>query len=97
MSLFQPQAQTPLLNPLPPLPKDPSCSNCQQYQVESFELEFLISRSIVSTIALACISRSLRKYGVRKFLFVDQYHGETLQFWDEYIKRINVSLLIAFV
>ncbi|KAK6920550.1 Protein of unknown function DUF3537, partial [Dillenia turbinata] len=140
MSLLRPQAQTPLLNPLPPLPKDPSeiklsasirnlelflkffgfcqynplsfslswlsfiligivtpilvlqfagCSNCQQYQVESFELEFLISQSIVSTIALACISRSLRKYGVRKFLFVDRYHGETLQFRDEYIKRIN--------
>ncbi|KAK6924702.1 Protein of unknown function DUF3537 [Dillenia turbinata] len=139
MSLPRPQSQTPLLNTLPPLPKDPSeiklstsiqnlelflkffgfcqytplsfslswlsfiligivtpilvlqfagCSNCQQYQVESFELEILISQSIVSTIALVCISRSLCKYGVRKFLFVDRYHGETLQFRDEYIKRI---------
>ncbi|KAK2648111.1 hypothetical protein Ddye_015600 [Dipteronia dyeriana] len=65
------------------------CSNCDKYEVRSFELEILISQSIVAAISLLCISHNLRKYGLRKFLFVDRYHGHMTLFLQEYIRKIN--------
>ncbi|KAL5748294.1 hypothetical protein ACOSQ2_025591 [Xanthoceras sorbifolium] len=65
------------------------CFNCEKYEIRTFELEILISQSIVAAISLLCISHNLRKYGVRKFLFVDRYHGHITQFRQEYILRIN--------
>ncbi|KAK1565464.1 hypothetical protein Q3G72_027338 [Acer saccharum] len=65
------------------------CSNCDKYEIRSFELEILISQSIVAAISLLCISHNLRKYGLRKFLFVDRYHGHMTLFRQEYIHKIN--------
>ncbi|GAV68242.1 DUF3537 domain-containing protein [Cephalotus follicularis] len=65
------------------------CSNCDKYDVKSFELEILVSRSLVAVIALICISHNLRKYGVRKFLFVDRFHGSVTQYHQEYVQKIN--------
>lgn len=67
------------------------CSDCERYQIKSFELQILISESFVAAISLLCISHNLRKYGVRRFLFVDRYHGHMTQFREEYIQKINVS------
>ncbi|GMH01171.1 hypothetical protein Nepgr_003010 [Nepenthes gracilis] len=64
-------------------------SNCEKYEVKKFELEILICEAIAAAISLLCISHNLRKYGVRKFLFVDRYHGGLLRFRDAYIKKIN--------
>jgi hypothetical protein len=69
----------------------PRCSDCERYQIKSFELEILVSQSLVAAISLLCISRNLRKYGLRKFLFVDRYHGHRAQFREEYLQKINVS------
>jgi hypothetical protein len=67
------------------------CSNCEKYQIRNFELEILVSESLVAAISLLFISHNLRKYGVRKFLFVDRYHGHVVQFREEYLQKINVS------
>ncbi|XP_065636536.1 uncharacterized protein LOC111985908 isoform X3 [Quercus suber] len=65
------------------------CSDCEKYQIKNFELEILISESLVAAISLLFISHNLRKYGVRKFLFVDRHHGHMTQFREEYIQKIN--------
>lgn len=65
------------------------CSNCEKYQIRNFELEILVSESLVAAISLLFISHNLRKYGVRKFLFVDRYHGHVVQFREEYLQKIN--------
>lgn len=65
------------------------CSDCEKYQIKNFELEILISESLVAAISLLFISHNLRKYGVRKFLFVDRHHGHMTQFLEEYIQKIN--------
>ncbi|XP_044485805.1 uncharacterized protein LOC123211263 isoform X1 [Mangifera indica] len=65
------------------------CSNCEKYEIESFELEILISQSLVAVISLICVSHNLRKYGVRKFLFVDRQHGHLIQFRREYLQKIH--------
>ena len=67
------------------------CANCDKYQIKSFELEILVCESLVATVSLLCTSHNLRKYGIRRFLFVDRYHGQMTQFHDEYILKINVS------
>lgn len=67
------------------------CSNCEKYQIKSFEREILISEALVAAISLLCISHNVRKYGVRRFLFVDKCHGHMTQFRDEYMQKIKVS------
>uniref|UniRef100_A0A5B6YW62 Uncharacterized protein n=1 Tax=Davidia involucrata TaxID=16924 RepID=A0A5B6YW62_DAVIN len=66
-----------------------SCSDCKKYQIKTFELEILISQAILAAVALLCIPHNLRKRGVRKLLFVDRYHGHTIQFRKEYIQKIS--------
>lgn len=67
------------------------CSDCMKYEIKSFELVILISQSLVAAISLLCISHNLRRYGVRRFLFVDRCHGHMSQFRKEYIQKIKVS------
>ncbi|GJV89902.1 putative reverse transcriptase domain-containing protein, partial [Tanacetum coccineum] len=52
-----------------------NCLRCDLYQVKGFELVVVSSHACLAAVALLCLSHNLRKYGVRKFLFVDQYHG----------------------
>jgi hypothetical protein len=56
----------------------------------------LVFQCLVAAISLVCISHNLRKYGFRKFLFVDRYHGHMAQFRDEYVKKINVRKTFLF-
>ncbi|XP_011044193.1 PREDICTED: uncharacterized protein LOC105139455 isoform X1 [Populus euphratica] len=64
-------------------------TDCKKYQIRSFEIQVLVFQCLVAAISLVCISHNLRKYGFRKFLFVDRYHGHMAQFRDEYVKKIN--------
>ncbi|MCD7451080.1 hypothetical protein HAX54_009528 [Datura stramonium] len=66
------------------------CSNCELYQISDFELEVLVCQSVAAAISLLCISHNLRKYRVRKLLFVDRYHGQLSQFSELYLKKIRV-------
>lgn len=60
-----------------------------RYQIKSFELEILVFNSVAASISLLCISHNLRKYGLRKFLFVDRYQGHLSQFRPKYVERIH--------
>ncbi|CAL1405783.1 unnamed protein product [Linum trigynum] len=64
-------------------------STPNMYEIKSFELEILAFQSLVAAFSLLCISHNLRKYGVRKFLFVDRSHGHCTQLDSEYAKKIN--------
>ncbi|XP_043703880.1 uncharacterized protein LOC122653976 [Telopea speciosissima] len=66
-----------------------SCSNCEKYQIYNFELDIIVSQSCLTAVSLGCISHNLRKYGIRKFLFVDRFHGHMLSFRKEYIEMIE--------
>ncbi|KAL8140853.1 hypothetical protein V2J09_006874 [Rumex salicifolius] len=64
-------------------------SDCEKYLVKTFELEILFCSTLVAAVSLLCVSHNLRKYGVRKFLFVDKCHGHSAQYRDQYVKKIN--------
>lgn len=66
-------------------------SNCQNAQIKSFEFDILVSQALLAAASLICLSHNLRKYGIRKFLFVDRYSGHIERFSDQYHKKISVS------
>lgn len=72
------------------------CSDCEQYQINNFELGIVASQVCLAAVSLLCLSHNLRKYGIRKFLFVDRYSGQMSRFRDEYIKQIKVSGFWSF-
>ncbi|KAI3986496.1 hypothetical protein MKX01_037778 [Papaver californicum] len=67
----------------------PASSGCEKYQISKFELDILASKSLLSAISLLCVSHNLRKHGIRKFLFVDRYHGHMDRFRRQYIHMIQ--------
>lgn len=75
----------------------PSCSDCEKYQINRFELNILASQACLAAISLLCISHNLRKYGVRRFLFVDRYQGHMVRFRKEYIELIQVMIPLPVV
>ena len=68
------------------------CSDCEKYQIKEFELDIVVSQACLAAVSLLCLSHNLRKYGIRKFLFVDRYSGQMARFRDEYIRKISVSI-----
>ncbi|KAG2706716.1 hypothetical protein I3760_05G116000 [Carya illinoinensis] len=68
------------------------CSGCEMYQIKAFELDIVASQACLAAVSLLCISHNLRKYGIRKFLFVDRFNGQMSRFHDVYVKQILASL-----
>lgn len=71
-------------------------SNCQNPQIKSFEFDILVSQALLAAASLLCLSHNLRKYGIRKFLFVDRYSGHIERFSNQYHKKISVSANLNF-
>lgn len=75
------------------------CPGCESGQIKSFELDILVSQALLAAASLLCLSHNLRKYGIRKFLFVDRYSGHIERFSHQYHKQISdsVRLLLLWV
>ena len=67
-----------------------SQSRGDEYEVQQFELCVLVSEASLAAVSLAAVSRNLLKYGVRRFLFVDQHHGQVDRLQQEYVCKIQV-------
>ncbi|KAK1270382.1 hypothetical protein QJS04_geneDACA014100 [Acorus gramineus] len=65
---------------------------CTAYRVPRFEMYVLASETSLAAASLACVSQNLRKHGIRRFLFVDRFHGRVVRFRKEYVDKIQVSL-----
>ncbi|CAK7327401.1 unnamed protein product [Dovyalis caffra] len=68
------------------------CSGCEKYQIKDFELDIVASQACLAAVSLICLSHNLRKYGIRKFLFVDRFGGHMSRFTLLYIQQIKDSL-----
>lgn len=69
------------------------CANCERYEIKIFEIEILVSQALVAAVSLLCISHNLRKYGVRKLLFVEWHLGYMAPLRQQYVQKIHVSNL----
>ena len=65
--------------------------SCDDFEVEVFEVCVLLSQAAAAAVALACVSRKMAMYGLRKFLFVDPDLGMRIRFQKEYVAKIQVS------
>ncbi|KAL7610482.1 uncharacterized protein LOC111881546 [Lactuca sativa] len=74
-----------------------NCVNCDLYQIKGFELIIVASHACLAAVSLLCLSHNLRKYGLRKFLFVDQYSGHVERFSKEYIQKISESIRLLIL
>ncbi|KAL3511415.1 hypothetical protein ACH5RR_030816 [Cinchona calisaya] len=76
-----------------------NCPGCEKGQIKSFEMDIVVSQASLAAASLICVSHNLRKYGIRKFLFVDRYTGHVERFSDQYIHKISesVRLLVLWV
>ncbi|KAJ8466302.1 hypothetical protein OPV22_028854 [Ensete ventricosum] len=66
-----------------------SQSRGDEYEVQQFELCVLVSEASLAAVSLGAVSRNLLKYGVRRFLFVDQHHGRFDRLQQEYVCKIQ--------
>lgn len=71
-----------------------NCQGCEKGQIKSFEIDIVVSQACLAAVSLLSVSHNLRKYGIRKFLFVDRYSGHVERFSELYIKKISVSHLL---
>ncbi|XP_006659792.2 uncharacterized protein LOC102703606 [Oryza brachyantha] len=62
---------------------------CDEFEVEVFEVCVLVSQAAAAAVALACVSRKMAMYGLRKFLFVDPELGMRIRFQKEYVAKIK--------
>ncbi|XP_062192368.1 uncharacterized protein LOC133895865 [Phragmites australis] len=62
---------------------------CDDFEVEVFEMCVLLSQAAAAAVALACVSRKMAMYGIRKFLFVDPELGMRIRFQKEYVAKIQ--------
>ncbi|XP_022776276.1 uncharacterized protein LOC111317976 isoform X1 [Durio zibethinus] len=68
------------------------CDGCETYQIKDFEMDIVASQACLAAVSLFCISFNLRKYGIRRFLFVDRYGGQMARFTNLYVKQISDSI-----
>ncbi|KAK1592857.1 hypothetical protein Q3G72_031451 [Acer saccharum] len=59
-------------------------------ELKNFELVIVASQSCLVAVSLLCFSYNFRKYGNRRFLFVDRYSGQLARFRNQYIQQIKV-------
>ncbi|KAI4336607.1 hypothetical protein L6164_015113 [Bauhinia variegata] len=67
------------------------CSNCEQYQIKTYEMDIVAFQASLAAVSLFCLSYNLRKYGLRRFLFVDRHSGQMASLHKDYIRQISTA------
>lgn len=67
-----------------------SSFHCDRFEIKSFEIDIVAFQACLAAVSLLCLSHNLRKYGLRRFLFVDRYSGNQPCFHHDYVKQISV-------
>ncbi|KAJ8766580.1 hypothetical protein K2173_023827 [Erythroxylum novogranatense] len=72
-----------------------ACSSCDSKHERPYETVVQLSLSGVATLSFVCLSRFVRKYGLRRFLFFDKLCDESETVRKGYTDRLNSSLKIV--
>lgn len=68
-----------------------ACSTCDSNHSRPFDSVVQLSLSSVATLSFLCLSRFVRKYGLRRFLFFDKLVDESETVRNGYTGQLNVS------
>eukprot|EP00249_Psilotum_nudum_P011450 c23185_g1_i1 orf=261-1697(+) len=73
------------------------CSHCDFAHSHPFEKLVQISEAALAVISFLCLSHNLRKYGLRRFLFLDQICEESSKVQCDYREELNKASRILTV
>jgi hypothetical protein len=68
-----------------------ACSTCDSKHSRPYDGVVQLSLSSVATLSFVCLSRFVRKYGLRRFLFFDKLVDESETVRNGYTGQLNVS------
>ncbi|KAK3423916.1 hypothetical protein EUGRSUZ_F00658 [Eucalyptus grandis] len=74
-----------------------ACSSCDAKHARPFDGVVQLSLSSLATLSFVCLSRFVRKYGLRRFLFFDKLWDESETVRDGYTDQLNRSLKILSI
>jgi hypothetical protein len=72
-----------------------ACSSCDSRHGRPYDSVVQLSLSSVATLSFVCLSRFVRKYGLRRFLFFDKLCDESETVRRGYTNQLNVCLSIS--
>lgn len=73
-----------------------SCSNCDAKHQRPYDTIVQLSLSVFTALSFISLSTFGRKYGVRKFLFLDKVAYESDKVREGYTQQLHVSFCIPF-
>ncbi|CAK7350140.1 unnamed protein product [Dovyalis caffra] len=74
-----------------------ACSSCDSNHERPYDSVVQLSLSSVATLSFVCLSRFVRKYGLRRFLFFDKLCDESETVRRGYTKQLNSSLKLLLI
>jgi hypothetical protein len=70
-----------------------ACRDCDARHSRPYDAIVQISLSSVASLSFLCLSSFVRKYGLRRFLFLDKLCDESETVRMNYMTQLNVSIL----
>ncbi|KAJ4977037.1 hypothetical protein NE237_002143 [Protea cynaroides] len=76
-----------------------ACSTCDTRHHRPYDKVVQLSLTVVAILSFYCLSRIVRRYGLRRFLFLDKLCEESEQVGQGYTEQLNRSwkILLVFV
>lgn len=74
-----------------------SCGDCDSLHDRPYDAAAQLSLSSVAVLSFLCLSRFVRKYGLRRFLFFDKLCDESETVRKSYTSEFNRSLKLLFI
>uniref|UniRef100_A0A6N2MBA4 Uncharacterized protein n=1 Tax=Salix viminalis TaxID=40686 RepID=A0A6N2MBA4_SALVM len=74
-----------------------ACSSCDSRHGRPYDGVVQLSLSSVATLSFVCLSRFVRKYGLRRFLFFDKLWDESETVRSGYTNQLNSSLKLLLI
>ncbi|KAL8205709.1 hypothetical protein R6Q57_009260 [Mikania cordata] len=74
-----------------------ACSDCDNRHARPYDSHVQLSLSTIATLSFICLSRFVRFYGLRRFLFFDKLCNESDTVRKGYTEQLHSSLKILFI
>lgn len=72
-----------------------ACPSCDAKHDRPYDTLVQLSLSSIATLSFVCISQFVRKYGLRRFLFLDKLVDESDSVRHHYTTELNVCFFLS--
>lgn len=74
-----------------------ACESCDSMHQRPFDAVVQVSLSLFATLSFVSLSAFSRKYGIRRFLFLDRLYEDSEKVQQEYTQQLHVSFSPLFL